>query len=562
MNVGRTISIRPSNAGNQALNNERLTINRISELKNKYMPESNLCSVALRFTSNLVIQQNRMMGVLMADGICTVANYYNYQSRPIQDVQQNETNNQQTLGVDLIQICMVGLLNHFCKSSEDSPVNNLEYFFIFANILTGIYKLSVSFNAQTRQIENGNSNQENTESAEINSSNNNNSYSENTEPGEFNPSDNNRSDEHTGREESRSSNNNRFRENIDINFSSSDDESGEEDNERDTAKETNEKIINCKSLNDVLGILKTFQRNNVTLNENSYSIIIDKHTKDFKETKKLIKNMKRKEIPINEPLLKAIIKKYNNLTSISFLKTNAGNPLAGKLIHEVILKEFKTINGFARLLRVMRTQQINGNHDINKYIIDRCKTKDDVAELLKRLKAVIPDDNFYDECFNIDKKESNNVWEWVMALKSQQITNNPKIHSELHKQCKNDDERQFLEDHYPYSNENVEPVTKNQKNDTSVQEYVSDIAEAGSPGKAIQNRQELRLGALAESTQTGGQNADNHLAKVIVQSEINNNLANGVQLEEYLNAPNASQASLDDLLNATQNNGQIETLRQ
>ena len=55
-----------------------------------------------------------------------------------------------------------------------------------------------------------------------------------------------------------------------------------------------------------------------------------------------------------------------------------------------------------------------------------------------------------------------------------------------------------------------------------MQEYGSDIAEANSPGKAIQNRQEPRLGALAESTQTGGQNADNTLAKVIVQSEINN----------------------------------------
>ena len=53
MNVDRSISIRPSNAGNQALNNERLTTNRISELKNKYLPESNNTeSVAINTSNN------------------------------------------------------------------------------------------------------------------------------------------------------------------------------------------------------------------------------------------------------------------------------------------------------------------------------------------------------------------------------------------------------------------------------------------------------------------------------------------------------------------------------
>ncbi len=438
MNVDRSISIRPSNAGNQALNNERLTTNRISEFKNKYLPESN-----------------------------------------------------------------------------------------------------------------------NTESVAINSSNNY-SYSEKTETGGFNSSDNNRSDEHTDREENRSSNNNRFRENIWINYSSSDDESGEKDNfERDTTKDTNEKIKNCENLKDVLVLLKTFQRNNVTLNENSYSIIVNEHAKKLKKANKLIKNMKRERIPANEALFTAITKKHNTLKSLKFLKTKAGNPLAGKLIHKVILKESGI--DFVKVLRDMRKYQINENHDVNKYIIDQCKTKKDVAKLLKKMNnfQLIPEDNFYDDCFKIDKKESNNSYLWGDELKKEKVSINEKIHSKLLQQCKNNKEKKgYLKWYKRNANENEDQESQNQINTPSMEKYVSDIEEASSPFSDNKNLQVSGLGALAESTKTGGQNADNPLANVIVQSEINNNLANGIQLEEYLNAPNPSQGdqSIEQIESQNQKN--------
>ncbi len=97
-----------------------------------------------------------------------------------------------------------------------------------------------------------------------------------------------------------------------------------------------------------------------------------------------------------------------------------------------------------------------------------------------------------------------------------------------------------------------------QQSSQLVSNYISnpDTLGAGPSVTVDQSHEVPGLGPLAISTQPGGQNEDNSIAISIVQIENDDKLANGVQLEEYLNDPYKSQAGQGDFINAAQPGGQ------